>query len=107
MYQVKHFAEDRLEVQHALIESHPLGLLISNDDVGRLMANPIPFKLVREGGSLGTLQAHMARPNPQWSQLQKLEECLVVFQGEEAYISPKTGIRPNRNTARLFLPGTT
>lgn len=88
MYQVKHFAEDRLEIQHALIESHPLGLLICNEDDGRLMANPLPFKLVREDGSLGTLQAHMARPNPQWSQLQKLKECLVVFQGEEAYISP-------------------
>ena len=88
MYQVKHFAEDRLEVQHTLIEKHPLGLLICNDDKGRLLANPIPFKLIREGGELGTLQAHMARPNPQWSQLKEVQECLVVFQGEEAYISP-------------------
>ena len=88
MYQVKHFAEDRLEVQHSLIEKHPLGLLICSDDSGRLVANPIPFKLVRERGNLGTLQAHMARPNPQWAQLKGQQECLVVFQGEEAYISP-------------------
>jgi len=88
MYQVKHFAEDRLEVQHSLIEKHPLGLLICSDDGGRLVANPIPFKLVRERGNLGALQAHMARPNPQWAQLKKQQECLVVFQGEEAYISP-------------------
>ena len=88
MYEVKHFAEDRLEVQHSLIEKHPLGLLICNDENGRHVANPIPFILVRGRGDLGTLQAHIARPNPQWSQLQTSKECLVVFQGEEAYISP-------------------
>ena len=88
MYEVKHFVEDRLDVQHDLIQSHPLGLLICDDADGRHMANPIPFTLVRKSGLLGTLQAHLARPNPQWLQLQNVEECLVVFQGEQAYISP-------------------
>lgn len=88
MYQVKHFREDREDVQHALIEAHPLGLLICNDADGRPTANPVPFILRREAGSLGTLQAHVARPNPQWRELQSVKECLVVFQGEDAYISP-------------------
>lgn len=88
MHEVRQFAEDRLEVQHDLIEKHPLGLLICNDDEGRLVANPIPFTLIREKGSKGTLKAHLARPNPQWSQLRNSKECLVVFQAEEAYISP-------------------
>ncbi len=88
MYEVKHFAEERLEVQHALIQKHPLGLLICNDSNGRFVANPIPFSLVGDSGELGTLKAHLARANPQWLQLQDSKECLVVFQGEEAYVSP-------------------
>ena len=32
MYQPSHFREDRLEVQHELIRTHPLGLIIIADD---------------------------------------------------------------------------
>lgn len=87
MYQVKHFAEDRLDVQHALIEAHPLGLIICTA-TGRLSADPIPFILIRDKGELGTLRAHVARPNPLWQHLQENDECLVAFQAEDAYISP-------------------
>ena len=34
MYQPPHFREDRLEVQHALIKAHPLGLLVTNGSSG-------------------------------------------------------------------------
>ncbi|MEO0435695.1 MAG: FMN-binding negative transcriptional regulator [Pseudomonadota bacterium] len=88
MYEVKHFIEDRLDVQHDLIEAHPLGLLICNDSTGRLAANSIPFTIRRDLGELGTLRAHIARANPQWSELKKGRECLTIFQGEEAYVSP-------------------
>ncbi|MEN7343041.1 MAG: FMN-binding negative transcriptional regulator [Pseudomonadota bacterium] len=88
MFKVDQFAEDNLEVQHALIERHPLGLLIGNNADGRLNANPIPFSLVRDAGPFGVLRAHIARTNPQWSELEAASECLVVFQGEEAYVSP-------------------
>ncbi len=88
MYEVRHFAEDRLAVQHELIEAHPLGLMICNDADGRLAANQIPFMLLPELGEFGTLRAHVARANPQWTELQSVQECLVVFQGEEAYVSP-------------------
>ena len=86
MYQPPHHREDRLEVQHGLIESHPLGLLISNGPSG-LLANAIPFKLQRQQGALGTLQAHLARANPQWKELADAE-VLIVFQGPQNYISP-------------------
>lgn len=88
MYEAKHFTEERLSVQHDLIESHPLGLLVCNDSADRLSANPIPFMLHRELGEFGTLRAHIARPNPQWRDLQRVEECLIVFQGEQHYVSP-------------------
>jgi transcriptional regulator len=86
MYQPTHHREDRLEVQHQLIEDHPLGLLISAGSAG-LVANAIPFLLQRSSGPRGTLQTHMARANGQWQELDG-REVLVVFQGPQAYVSP-------------------
>lgn len=86
MYQPAHHREDRLEVQHGLIESHPFGLLISSGPEG-LLANALPFLIQRMSGPLGTLQAHMARGNPQWQGLDG-QKVLTVFQGPQAYVSP-------------------
>ncbi|MEL7312824.1 MAG: FMN-binding negative transcriptional regulator [Pseudomonadota bacterium] len=88
MYEAKHFAEDRIDVQHALIRQHPLGLLICNGADGRINANPVPFLLLPDRGELGVLRAHVARENPQWRQIHEADDCLVVFQGPEAYVSP-------------------
>ncbi len=87
MYQPPHHREDRREVQHALIRSHPLGLLISSGE-GGLLANPIPFRLVNTDLGMGTLQAHMARANPQWRALAAGAEVLIVFQGADHYVTP-------------------
>ncbi|HEV7251765.1 MAG TPA: FMN-binding negative transcriptional regulator [Mesorhizobium sp.] len=87
MYQPPHFREDRLERHHELIRSHPLGLLVTAGPLG-LMANPIPFLLDSQASERGTLRAHLARANPQWRELAQAEDCLVVFQGPEAYITP-------------------
>ena len=86
MYQPPHHREDRLEVQHSLIESHPFGLLVSMGAEG-LLANSIPFLLQRITGPLGTLQAHMARGNDQWRNIDG-QKVLTVFQGPQAYVSP-------------------
>ena len=87
MYQPPAFREDRIEVQHELIRAHPLGLLITAGP-GGLIANPFPFLLDPEGSENGTLRLHIARANPQWRELGALEECLVVFQGPQDYVTP-------------------
>jgi transcriptional regulator len=92
MYQPPHFREDRIEVQHGLIRSHPLGLLITAGP-GGLQANAIPFLVygdlaAKDFAPHGTLRAHMARGNPQWRELAAVGECLVVFQGPQQYITP-------------------
>jgi transcriptional regulator len=87
MYQPPHFREDRLEVQHALIRMHPLGLLVSAGK-GGLMANPVPFLLLPDASEHGTLHCHVSRANPHWRELGAVEECLVVFQGPQQYITP-------------------
>lgn len=87
MYQPPLFREDRIDVQHDLIRAHPLGLLVSAGP-GGLLANPLPFFLDASVSERGTLRCHMARANPQWRDLAAVEECLVVFQGPQDYVTP-------------------
>jgi len=83
MYQPEHFKEDRIEVLHGLIRSHPFGLLISNGAEG-LLANGLPFYL---DAATGNLKAHFARANDHWRNLDG-QQVLIVFQGPQTYISP-------------------
>lgn len=87
MYRPPAFREDDLEVQYALVRAHPLGLLITAGAAGTL-ADPVPFVLDEKSGEHGTLRAHLSKANPQHRALAEADECLVVFQGPEAYITP-------------------
>ncbi len=88
MYLPKHFEERRPEVLHELVRAHPLGMLVTLADAG-LQANTIPFTLDADpAGGPGILRGHVARANPLWRETRDDVESLVVFQGEQAYISP-------------------
>ncbi len=87
MYEPTHFVEDNLATLHALIRTHPLGLLISSD-ANDLQANAIPFLLDASVGANGILRGHLARANPQWQHLKDGARALVVFQGPDAYVTP-------------------
>ena len=81
-----HRVEDLGELQ-ALIKSRIFGLLISNGAEG-LIANSVPFVLDAAASRLGALKVHVARANPQWRDLQERPDALVVFQGDDHYITP-------------------
>ncbi len=87
MYEPPPFREGERAVQHALIRAHPLGLLITAGP-GGLMANPVPFLIETGPDGADRLRAHLARANPQWRELEAVAECLVAFQGPEAYVTP-------------------
>ncbi len=87
MYVPAHFEEANLDVLHKLIESHPLGILITHGSSG-LDANHIPFDLDRAKGAHGTLHCHVARNNPIWQDVATRDEVLVVFRAADAYVSP-------------------
>jgi len=87
MYLPTHFAETRVDVLHALIRSHPFGMLVTQGPAG-LEANGLPFLIDAERGPHGTLRAHVARANPLWREARTDEDSLVVFQGPQAYVSP-------------------
>ena len=87
MYQPPHFREERTEIQHALMRAHPLALLVTFGE-GGLTANPVPLILHPERADKGVLRGHLARANPQWRTFDRAVECLAVFQGADAYITP-------------------
>jgi transcriptional regulator len=87
MYQPAHFREDRITVQHDLMCRHPLGLLVTAGP-GGLMANLVPFLVYAAETDRGVLRAHVARGNPQWRELGAVDQCLVVFQGPQRYVTP-------------------
>ena len=69
---------------HTIIQTHPLGVLVTMTPEG-LDANHIPFEL---DAGRGVLTAHVARANPVWQQCGNGMDALVIFRGEESYISP-------------------
>jgi transcriptional regulator len=87
MYVPSHFEESRVERLHDLIDQFPFGILLTNGAQG-LDANHLPFQLVRDQGTFGTLLGHVARANPIWREVGEDDEVLVVFRGGDAYISP-------------------
>lgn len=87
MYQPASFREDDLETQIALVRANPLGMLISQGEQG-LVADPLPFLVDIDAQGNLCLRAHLSRANRHWQELQRVQECLVVFQGTEGYISP-------------------
>jgi transcriptional regulator len=82
MYIPEHFQVPDEADLHALISSHPLGILVTNSPQG-LDANHIPFEL-----EPGKLIAHVARANPIRREVKDGDEVLVIFRAEHAYISP-------------------
>lgn len=85
MYLPKHFAAPSQEAIESLVRAYPLAQLVTVDQSGQWLCNPIPL-LVR--GTLQTgssLIGHVARANPLW---QYEGSVLAVFAGPQAYITP-------------------
>ncbi len=81
------FALNEPQALHRIIRDHPLGMLVTQP-AGALDANHIPFELDPEVGELGALTAHVDRANPVWQHSADGSEVLIVFRGNEGYISP-------------------
>lgn len=87
MYVPEHFKETNPARISALIEGHPLGMLVTAPE-GVPFVSHLPFIFERSADSQGKLLGHMARANPQWLHFSSSSEVLAVFQGPHAYVSP-------------------
>lgn len=70
-----------------LIEACPFGPLVSLD-AQDLQISHIPFALERSDTGWGVLEGHVARANPHWQHFDGAHECVAIFQGPHAYVSP-------------------
>ena len=87
MYVPRAFAEHDTAALHLQMQASPLPVLITHDNQG-LIASHVPLLLDPDEGPYGTLYGHLARANPHWQALAEGGEALVIFAGEQAYISP-------------------
>jgi transcriptional regulator len=86
MYQPDHFRVDDLPPIHALMRSRPFATLVSAGSAG-LYASHLPTVL-KDEGSYGIIECHLARANPHCRDLGEAAEALMIFQGPDGYITP-------------------
>ena len=98
MYIPEHFLIKNPEIIHQIIQTNPLGVLVTMTPEG-LDANHIPFEL---DAGRGVLTAHVARANPVWQQCKDGAEVLVIFRGNESYISPNW--YPSKHETHRLVP---
>ncbi|PAA35632.1 FMN-binding negative transcriptional regulator [Pseudomonas fragi] len=87
MYVPRAFAVDDIKILHQQMQASPLPVLVTHASQG-LLASHVPMLLNPDEGPCGTLYGHLARANPHWQDLAQGTEALVIFAGEQAYISP-------------------
>lgn len=87
MYVPKFNEEKDLSILHSLVKSKPLGAWATIAD-GEIVINHIPFILHEGRGDLGTLVGHVARSNTIFNNFSSDVNSVVVFQGDQAYITP-------------------
>jgi transcriptional regulator len=86
MYQPDHFRVDDVPQMHVLMRDRPLASLISAGSNG-LFASHLPTVL-KNDGSYGLIECHLARANPHCQDLADGNEALMIFHGPEGYITP-------------------
>jgi transcriptional regulator len=86
MYQPDDFRVEDVSEMHALMRARPFAALVSSGSTG-LYASHLPTVL-KDKGSYGVIECHLARPNPHWKELAEGNEALMIFQGPEGYITP-------------------
>lgn len=100
MYLPPHFAASHTDAL-ALIRQYPLGALVHVHG-GGLDANHIPWELETPEGGPARLIGHVARANPLYTQLHDGAAVLVIFQAEQAYVSPNW--YPSKHTTHRQVP---
>jgi transcriptional regulator len=70
----------------AFMRANPFAILISSTDDGPF-ATHLPLFLREQEGKV-RLRGHVAKANPHWRYLEQQAQCLTIFHGPHAYISP-------------------
>jgi len=96
MYTPSSFVNGDLSALHAMMRKHPFALLVTPQPDGVRLTH-LPFHLDPMRGPRGTLEAHLARVNPHCEAILAGRPSTVVFQGPDAYVSPRWYVEPAKN----------
>jgi transcriptional regulator len=88
MFIPKGFEVEDVETLHDLMARHSFATLIGWLD-GAPFATHLPLLVDRARGPRGTILGHIARANPHGRLLDGRSPALAVFQGPDAYVSPR------------------
>jgi transcriptional regulator len=88
MYINKFNLETNFDIILPFLKENNFGILVSSTSA-KLSATHIPFEIINDTSGQLVLQTHLAKANKQWRQLSAETEVLVIFQGPNAYISPR------------------
>ena len=83
----KHFAENRSDELHSLIEKNPLATLVVADP-SDVVVDHFPLVLERKSGTHGILRGHVPIDNDMWTKFDGHRTAIAVFHGPQAYITP-------------------
>jgi transcriptional regulator len=70
----------------AFIRAHPFAILISSTN-DRPFATHAPLA-IRDAGQELVIRGHVAKANPHWRRLEQQPQCMTIFHGPHAYVSP-------------------
>ncbi|MCS6764366.1 MAG: FMN-binding negative transcriptional regulator [Candidatus Protistobacter heckmanni] len=101
MYIPRHFATTQPDELQRIIQSHPLGVLVTHGADG-LDANHRPFEFDPAAGEASVLTAQVARANPVWRKCADGDAVMVVFRSLEGYVSPNW--YPSKHEAHRQVP---
>jgi transcriptional regulator len=92
MYIPEHFRLQHEGEALAFVRANPFAILVSTTDEGPF-ATHLPFSVQTRAGDNGSeskivLRGHVAKANPHWRYLEQRPNCLAIFHGAHAYISP-------------------
>lgn len=88
MYLPTHFKHDQLDDLVELIQQYPLATVVMTAADGTLEVNHLPLEYEMQQGGFSVLRGHIAKANPMFEILNQSAQVYVIFQAEDAYISP-------------------
>lgn len=74
------------------MRANPFAILVSSISDGPF-ATHVPV-VIRENGDELLIRGHVAKANPHWRHLEQQAQCLTIFHGPHAYISPSNYATP-------------
>ena len=86
MYIPEHFRIRDDATAISFMRANPFAILVSNTEDGPF-ATHVPV-IIRKSDEHITIRGHVAKANPHWRYLEEQQNCLMIFQGPHAYISP-------------------